>query len=363
VQSFTRSLITSAKLLPFSFFLSVVARRIEAVGVNELKKRFERLRLTPPNTPVTPQLVFLKNLSVFQRNRTPMGRSEPLFNKYDLREVLEQHKQKARDAIAASSRSQIEGSTGEALVAELEKEHRVAPLLLLEDQMGVESEETRVDVSDDPRRAVFDRSRPCLIPGQRLRYVVPFQGDPMLWHCRPGTFTLNPPRGSIESSDLVFEFEVPNDEVSRTRQYFDSELANVKQYIQYAVPDIEAHNQSLGKTLLDALSRRREQLDHAAKQIEGLGLPVRKRVAPTLTQAPNQRHSSRPAQKATAPSKEYDVALSFAGEDREYVEEAAEILQAVGSKFSTTNSRPYSCGVAISQIIWTRCTASDRDSS
>jgi hypothetical protein len=176
-----------------------------------------------------------------------MQRSELLFRKYDLRGTLEQHKNKAREIIASASLSQIEDTTGEALVAELEKDYRVAPLVLLEDQINIESEETKVDVSHDPTRAVFDRSRPCLIAGQRLRYIVPFQGERMLWHCKPNTCNLNPPRGSIEGSDLVIEFKVPNDKVSGTRQYFDSELASVKQYIQYAAPDIEAHNHNLGK--------------------------------------------------------------------------------------------------------------------
>jgi hypothetical protein len=110
-----------------------------------------------------------------------MPQRELLFRKYDLRGTLDQHKNKARELIASSSRSQVEGTAGDALVADLEKEYRVAPLALLEDQMSVESGETKVDVSDDPMRAVFDRRRPCLIAGQRLRFIVPFQGDRMLW--------------------------------------------------------------------------------------------------------------------------------------------------------------------------------------
>ena len=257
-----------------------------------------------------------------------MHLGELLFRKHDLRETLEQHKNKAREIIGAASRSQIEGEAGESLIAELEKEYRVAPLVLLEDQISVESEETKVDVSHDPMRTVFDRSRPCFVAGQRLRYIVPFQGEQILWHCKPSTFNLNPPRGSIEGSDLVIEFNVPNDKVSSTRQYFDSELASVKQYIQYAAPDIEAHNQNLGNALHEALTRRHGQLDQTTHQIESLGLPVRQRVEPPATQPRSQSKGSGPREKPSSPSKEYDVALSFAGEDRKYVEEVAEILRA-----------------------------------
>jgi hypothetical protein len=260
-----------------------------------------------------------------------MPRSDFLFTKYDLRGTLEQHAQKARDAIAALSASQIAGDAGDSVVTGLEKEYRVAPLQLLEDSVTIEHEETNVDVSHDPMRAVLDPSRPCYIAGQRVRYVVPFQGDPKIWECRPSSFNFNPPRAKIEGSELVFQFEVPNDEVSRTRQSFDAELTNVKQWIQYTVVDVESHNQRLGQLLRDALARRREQLGQTAEQIQGLGLPIRKRTS--TTQAEPTPGSGRATRKTPrTPAKDYDVALSFAGENRDYVEQVAALLQTSGIK-------------------------------
>src|SRR5260370_3940072 len=208
-----------------------------------------------------------------------MTHTDLLFTTYDIRETLQQHAQKAGDIIVSLSASEVAGDAGDAATAQLENEYRVAPLQLFEDRVAIEHEETQVDVSQDSMRTVFDRSRPCYIPGQRVRYVVPFEGDPKIWECRPSSFNLNPPRGKIEGSEIVFEFEVPNDEVSRTRQHFDAELSNVKQWIQYAGADVESHNQRLGQLLRDALARRREQLGHTAQQIESLGLPVRERTS------------------------------------------------------------------------------------
>jgi hypothetical protein len=89
--------------------------------------------------------------------RPSMASNELLFTKYELRETLEQHANKARDVIAALSASQTEGDAGDSVVAELEKEYHVAPLVLLENGMTVEHEETKVDVSQDRMRTV------CLI--------------------------------------------------------------------------------------------------------------------------------------------------------------------------------------------------------
>jgi TIR domain len=260
-----------------------------------------------------------------------MPRTDLLFWKSDLRSTLEQDAHKARDAIASLSASQIAGEAGNSFIAELEKEYRVAPLKLLEEGIAIEQEEIKVDVSHDPMRSVFDRSRPCYIPGQRVRYIVPFEGDSKLWECRPSTFNSNPPRAQIEGTELVFQFEVPNDEVSRTKQYFDSELSNVKQWIQYSAVDVESHNQHLGQVLRDALARRREQLGQTAEQIQSLELPVRRRSSTPQADATPSRERSAP-RRSRAPAKDYDVALSFAGEDRDYVEKVAALLQASGIK-------------------------------
>lgn len=207
------------------------------------------------------------------------------------------------------------------------------PLHLLEDRLEAEQEETKVDVSQDPLRNVFDRGRPCYFPGQRVRYIIPFEGDPIIWNCTPGTINSYVPRAKIEGSELVFEFKVPNDKVSATKDSFKEELSSVKQWIQYADADVEIHNQRLAGLLKDTLALRRKQLEQVAEQFQDLGIPIRKR--PSVAQAESQ-----PAREPTTRSRsprsikayEYDVALSFAGEDRHYVEEVAKELQASGIK-------------------------------
>lgn len=106
--------------------------------------------------------------------------------------------------------------------------------------------------------------------------------------------------------------------------------------------DVESHNQRLGQLLRDALAQRREQLGQATQQIQKLGLPVRKRASaiqaePILGGERAVRETPRGA------AKDYDVAFSFAGEDRDYVEQVAALLQASAikvfyDKFKTVQS-------------------------
>jgi hypothetical protein len=256
-----------------------------------------------------------------------------LFSKHDLRGTLEQHAQKARSLVLSKSIEQIAGEAGDALIVELEREYRVKPLRLLEERLEAEKEETKVDVSQDPLRNVLDRRRPFYIPGQRVRYIIPYEGDPVIWNCRPSTFSSYVPRAKIEGSELVFEFEVPHDKVSATKHSFKEELSSVKQSIQYADADVEIHNQRLAGLLKDTLALRRKQLEQVAEQFQDLGIPIRKR--PSVAQAESQPVRE-PATRSRSPRSikayEYDVALSFAGEDRHYVEQVAKELQASGIK-------------------------------
>jgi hypothetical protein len=275
-----------------------------------------------------------------------------LFSKHDLRGTLENYAQKARSVVLSASAEQIFGEAGDALIVELEKEYRVKPLRLLEDRLKAEQEETQVDVSHDPLRNVLDRSRPFYIPGQRVRYIIPFEGDSLIWNCRPSTFSSYVPRAKIEESELVFEFGVPNDKVSATKHSFSEELSSVKQWIQYADADVEIHNQRLAGLLKDTLALKRKQLEQVAEQFQDLGIPIRKR--PAVAQAESQPVRE-PAIRSRSPRSikpyEYDVALSFAGEDRHYVEEVRKSCKLQGLRFFTINSKKYNCGGATSQII------------
>jgi hypothetical protein len=117
--------------------------------------------------------------------------------------------------------------------------------------------------------------------------------------------------------------------VPRTKKAFEAELSNVRRWIQYADADIVIHNQRLGQFLHDALAVRRQQLQQVAQQIQDIGIPIRKRTSAVSAvpdePQPTRQRTTKP--KSRRPIQEYDVALSFAGENREYVQEVAKLLR------------------------------------
>lgn len=212
-------------------------------------------------------------------------------------------------------------------------EHSIAPVELVESDISVDAEEAQVDVSGDPMRNMFARRGPVYIAGQRIRYIVPFRGDPMIFRCRTSSFDLNPPRAQIEGREVVFEFLVPLETVPQTKVRFEEQLKSVKQYLEWGKADVVGHNAQIRSMIGAAWKQRQEQLRAGKQNIESLGYPVRRRdevtavpqsqPAPSVKKQATNRHTDEQ-------SLAYDVALSFAGENRDYVEQVAQCLKEAG---------------------------------
>jgi hypothetical protein len=91
--------------------------------------------------------------------------------------------------------------------------------------------------------------------------------------------------------------------------------------------DAEVLNESLPAVALQAVTARQKRLSEVAQGSASLGVQIRRPGSAAPTVAP-----ARPAarQPRAEPSQTYDVALSFAGEQRAYVEQVATGLRDAG---------------------------------
>src|SRR5258706_4794315 len=121
--------------------------------------------------------------------------------------------------------------TVEELEADIEREIRIEPVEMLEADISVDQEETKVDVSRDFMRHVIDRSRPFYVDGLRVSYFVPFKGDKELFKCKPNSFTFNPPHARVSAKELIFQYDRADRDVVATKQVFERDLSNVRQWI------------------------------------------------------------------------------------------------------------------------------------
>ena len=250
----------------------------------------------------------------------------PLFCHGDLSATLEAQLAEARRAVDEIPETQFRAADMSATGNKLFTRFGVEPVSITEGAISVQAEDADID-----RRSVPDRDwgfpgDPPTVRGTRVIYNVPFTGDAAVLRKRPSTWTQRVPRAVITDSELRFVYEVQSSQVASTKASFDCDLSDTKQWLGWANDDLEQFNTKLAAVIEEGINQRNSRLQAASEGLAGLGLPVRRservRIDAHLIPAP------RSAAPASAPTgrPEYDVALSFAGEDRRYVQKVATYL-------------------------------------
>jgi hypothetical protein len=168
-----------------------------------------------------------------------------------------------------------------------------------------------------------------MVPGITASFFVPFTGDKGLFRCQPSSYTLSPPTADVRDSELIFKFVEVAENVGAAKQRFDRELANVKQYLHWLSNDVQGLNASLRSVAIEAIQERRRRLSTLSQGTNALGLTIR-RPGAAQPPAPRPAGGSAAVEQRPAAMPSYEVALSFAGENRPFVEDVAEGLKAAG---------------------------------
>lgn len=262
-----------------------------------------------------------------------MSKRDLLFSEYDLREVLANQLRLVSNHVIKIEQERFQRESDEMLAAAVASELVVAPLELDETEISVSSRDAKVDVSHDFNRAVFDRSRPTYVDGIEVTYHVPFRGDKELLRCKPNTFTFSPPRAVIAANELQFPYRQADRNVAVTKQWFTDDLRRVKEWMPWVNEQVTEYNSSVESAVRQRVAQRRQELEQTKNDLGSLGFKVRsleRKSDPISIQRSKAEAEAKRADVRKRVRRTYDVALCFAGEDREYVERVAEELRSIG---------------------------------
>lgn len=259
---------------------------------------------------------------------------QPLFADGDLRATLDNERRKAEHACDQVSEADLRSLGAEAMAAQLTAQFRVEPITLTEGAVSVWAQETAID----PRKlGGVDSFRfsgeAGGVPGVRVTFSVPFTGDPALLKCTPSTFTASVPYAVIRDGALQFISEVRSEDVAAAHRAFARDVADTKRWLGWANAEVVRFNDELPIRLARRLRDRLSRLEQATAGLQALGIPIRP--------PEGDRQPRRPPPAAANPTRgpsisqsrdaaRYDVALSFAGEDRQYVRSVANSLKSSG---------------------------------
>jgi len=219
-----------------------------------------------------------------------------LFCTNDLSQTLRSTSDEIRRDVESLPPDRFLNTAPEDLKNHLAAKYRIDPIDLLRDQWYAEHHEMQVDVRYDSNRWIDDKSRPFMVPGERVEVRVPFEGDAELFYAQPNTSTSNPPRALIEKNELVLRYDSPADAPRDVRPLIDRMLADIEQYLGWQRAMIEAHNNGLSGIAEQAIQQRRERLLAQSQRAASLGIPVRRREdAPKTYAIPTARKRAIPA--------------------------------------------------------------------
>jgi hypothetical protein len=148
-----------------------------------------------------------------------------IFHGQWLSDGLRGQEQQLNEAAAAIPADHALSASVDELVAELVERFRVEPLVFDWEAMTVSSKDTRIDVSGDWDRAIFDRGSPFYLDGTELTFHIPFTGESDLFKFEPSTHTLSPPRGIVGEHELRLVASATPDRRDGLKASLDAEVA------------------------------------------------------------------------------------------------------------------------------------------
>jgi chaperonin cofactor prefoldin len=223
-----------------------------------------------------------------------------LFQRGRLRDFLNERIEDIKKAVRNVSRDEILYADLDALAAQIYEKHVLkAPEIDGEGISRSNLEDAQVDVSGDQMRAVYDRSTPTYVDGTAVTFYVPFTGDHRLFHYRPSTFTLNPPRATqVDQKQLAFEYKWVRDGAGPqdADEQFRRDLGRVKNTLENVQEDVESAFASLQSRIQSQLRTRKENVQEDREDADALPYPVKRRDdAPDTYKVPVKRKSIDPA--------------------------------------------------------------------
>lgn len=244
--------------------------------------------------------------------------SHYLFGSYDWHAVQESYRERLKKTIDEAAPATIQDGTVDEAAERFVAEFRLEVPELIEGAVSVDLEEAEVDVTGDIRYGHFGRGPHC-VPGIRASYFVPFRGEADMFKVSPTMWSSVHPVAAIEGSELRLTFERPGQPVEETKKAFEEELSRVKENLRRLQTNVNEYNNGLVPLARERVTARRSRLEELQRGGSSLGIPIRGTLRTvTASSQPTARGTTRLGTRRSTgeAARTYDVALSFAGEDR-----------------------------------------------
>ncbi|MDD9999374.1 MAG: hypothetical protein OXQ89_16675 [Rhodospirillaceae bacterium] len=199
-----------------------------------------------------------------------------LFFEEDLDAQLRARQQSVSPAVDRIPKERFLVSTDQEIVDHVVAGLSVEQIVLHEEKMTMDQNETQVDVSHD-RMRVFRQGRtgPFYIPGTRVDIDIPFTGEEWIFRYRTNPWSTVFPRADVQGGRLRLTITQPHDADPNTfKTVYEREIALVREYLERARNQIVGYNDSLPNLVQQAMHHRRERLGRHGNIAALLDIPL-----------------------------------------------------------------------------------------
>ena len=200
-----------------------------------------------------------------------------LFNNGFLRNFVQQREAKLFSEIESQEENYILGVDAQEFKKYLIEKYQLTSPTVKEDKIYVDKSEEDVDVSQDRRRDVFDRSRPLYVKGLKVSYHIPFEGDQELFKYQTSSFTYSPPRAEINGNEIVIEVIELDHNTESVKREFEQNFNEIKKWLNWVNQEITHFNNSLDGNIEHKIKTRKDKLIKDKNLVSELGFPLKKR--------------------------------------------------------------------------------------
>ncbi len=234
---------------------------------------------------------------------------EYLFSNTRWHDVEARQLQGVRTAVETMDGSRMLNTSVDDLAIYFEQKFQFDIPTLQVDEIVVDQRETKIDVSRDHNRMIFDRSRPFHIAGTEINVEIPFTGEAEAFTVQPTTYTMSPPRAEVRGSVLVLRIVGSNLTADGVRTEIDRTLGEIQSHLTTLRGNSAGLKAQLPTQARSAIESRRQKLLADRNLVGGLGFKmkerpgtqqtfaapeVRKKIAPTLPPASSAPYKPEP---------------------------------------------------------------------
>lgn len=185
---------------------------------------------------------------------------EYLFSNARWHDVEAHQLQEMREAIESMEGNRLLNTSVDDLAGHFEQKFRIEIPTLRTEEIVVDQRETKIDVSRDHNRMIFDRSKPFHITGTEIEVEIPFTGEAEAFKVQPTTYTSSPPRAQVRGGVLLMHIVGTNLNADGVRAEIDRTVTEIESHLSTLHGNAAGLNGQLPSQARTAIESRRQKL-------------------------------------------------------------------------------------------------------